>query len=217
MWERTLTVNGFSKAYSMTGWRLGYLAAPRVFAKACAVIQSQSTSGASAIAQRAAMAAFQMGVRGGDEVAEMVRAFQERRDYVVARLTGDIAARVLLRAARAPATCGDLAATCQRLLVRSYRWRQACAHRRGLLRAPGPVGLLWPRAQRRGLRARPRLRCALPLRDSGRFTCAGPRRRVRGPELRPDFVRCVDGHPVQGPRPPGGLPRQGPMIDENAI
>jgi len=87
MWERTLTVNGFSKAYSMTGWRLGYLAAPRVFAKACAVIQSQSTSGASAIAQRAAMAAFQMGVRGGDEVAEMVRAFQERRDYVVARLT----------------------------------------------------------------------------------------------------------------------------------
>jgi bifunctional aspartate aminotransferase and glutamate/aspartate-prephenate aminotransferase len=45
MWERTFTVNGFSKAYAMTGWRLGYLAAPRHFAKAAAAIQSQSTSG----------------------------------------------------------------------------------------------------------------------------------------------------------------------------
>lgn len=51
MFERTLTVNGFSKAYAMTGWRLGYLAAPKHFAKAAAVIQSQSTSGASSIAQ----------------------------------------------------------------------------------------------------------------------------------------------------------------------
>ena len=46
MFERTLTVNGFSKAYAMTGWRLGYLAAPAHFAKATASIQSQSTSGA---------------------------------------------------------------------------------------------------------------------------------------------------------------------------
>ena len=53
MWERTLTVNGFSKAFAMTGWRLGYLAAPRPFARAAAVIQSQTTSGASSIAQRA--------------------------------------------------------------------------------------------------------------------------------------------------------------------
>ncbi len=61
MFERTLTVNGFSKAYAMTGWRLGYVAAPKVFAKACAVIQSQSTSGASSIAQHAAIAALDMG------------------------------------------------------------------------------------------------------------------------------------------------------------
>ena len=61
MFERTLTVNGFSKAYAMTGWRLGYMAAPKVFAKACAVIQSQSTSGASSIAQHAAVAALDMG------------------------------------------------------------------------------------------------------------------------------------------------------------
>ena len=45
MFQRTLTVNGFSKAYAMTGWRLGYLAAPAHFAKAAAAIQSQSTSG----------------------------------------------------------------------------------------------------------------------------------------------------------------------------
>ena len=45
MYDRTLTVNGFSKAFAMTGWRLGYLAAPTRFAKAAADIQSQSTSG----------------------------------------------------------------------------------------------------------------------------------------------------------------------------
>lgn len=45
MYDRTLTVNGFSKAFAMTGWRLGYLAAPQNVAKAAAAIQSQSTSG----------------------------------------------------------------------------------------------------------------------------------------------------------------------------
>ena len=86
MFERTLTVNGFSKAYSMTGWRLGYLAAPKPFAAAAAMIQSQTTSGASAIAQHAAVTALAMGDRGGPVVADMVQAFKERRDYVVARL-----------------------------------------------------------------------------------------------------------------------------------
>ncbi|GIL58559.1 hypothetical protein Vafri_13499 [Volvox africanus] len=86
MWDRTLTVNGFSKAYAMTGWRLGYLAAPRHYAKAAAIIQSQSTSGASSISQQAALAALALGPGGGEPVQEMVRAFQERRDYVCARL-----------------------------------------------------------------------------------------------------------------------------------
>jgi hypothetical protein len=72
-------VNGFSKAYAMTGWRLGYLAAPRHFAKAAAVIQSQSTSGASSIAQHAAVTALGMGPQGGPLVQEMIRAFEERR------------------------------------------------------------------------------------------------------------------------------------------
>jgi aspartate/glutamate/aspartate-prephenate aminotransferase len=84
---RTLTVNGFSKAYAMTGWRLGYLAAPAPYAGAAAVIQSQSTSGASSIAQHAGLAALvELGAHGGAPVAAMVAAFQERRDVVCARL-----------------------------------------------------------------------------------------------------------------------------------
>lgn len=84
---RTLTVNGFSKAYAMTGWRLGYLAAPPPFAGAAAAIQSQSTSGASSIAQHAGLAALTvLGRGGGAPVREMVAAFQERRDYVCERL-----------------------------------------------------------------------------------------------------------------------------------
>lgn len=86
MWERTLTVNGFSKAFAMTGWRLGYLAAPQHFATAASAIQSQSTSGASSIAQQAALKALALGPRGGAPVAQMVKAFAERRDYVVERL-----------------------------------------------------------------------------------------------------------------------------------
>lgn len=86
MTRRTLTVNGFSKAYSMTGWRLGYLAAPPPYAQAAAVIQSQTTSGASSIAQHAALAALGLGHGGGDPVARAVAATRQKRDRVVARL-----------------------------------------------------------------------------------------------------------------------------------
>ena len=83
MAERTATVNGFSKAYAMTGWRLGYLAAPAWWSGAAAKVQSQLTSGPSSISQYAALAAFSM---GKGPVQEMVAAFRERRDAVVARL-----------------------------------------------------------------------------------------------------------------------------------
>ena len=53
MWERTLTVNGFSKTFAMTGWRLGHLAGPKHFVAACGRIQSQATSSASNISQKA--------------------------------------------------------------------------------------------------------------------------------------------------------------------
>ncbi|KMZ68977.1 Bifunctional aspartate aminotransferase and glutamate/aspartate-prephenateaminotransferase [Zostera marina] len=83
MWERTLTVNGFSKAFAMTGWRLGYLAGPKHFVSACGKIQSQMTSGASSISQKGGVAALGLGYAGGEEVATMVTAFQERRDFLV--------------------------------------------------------------------------------------------------------------------------------------
>ena len=83
MGARTATVNGFSKAYAMTGWRLGYLAAPDWWSGAVAKIQSQLTSGASSITQYASLAAFTM---GKGPVQEMVDAFRERRDAVLGRL-----------------------------------------------------------------------------------------------------------------------------------
>ncbi len=86
MWERTLTVNGFSKSFAMTGWRMGYLAAPAWAAAAAASVQSQTTSGASSIAQRASLAALALGPAGGAPVAEMVAAFRARRDYVAKRI-----------------------------------------------------------------------------------------------------------------------------------
>ncbi|XP_060184881.1 bifunctional aspartate aminotransferase and glutamate/aspartate-prephenate aminotransferase [Lycium barbarum] len=83
MWDRTLTVNGFSKAFAMTGWRLGYIAGPKHFVSACNKIQSQFTSGASSISQKAAVAALGLGFAGGEAVATMVKAFRERRDFLV--------------------------------------------------------------------------------------------------------------------------------------
>ncbi len=83
MKERTITVNGFSKAYAMTGWRLGYLAAETPIAKAAAKIQSQFTSAPATISQKAGIAALEMDLA---PVRAMVAAFRQRRDYVLARL-----------------------------------------------------------------------------------------------------------------------------------
>ena len=81
--ERTLTVNGISKSYAMTGWRIGYGAGPRALIAAMAVVQSQATSCASSISQAAAVAAL---TGPQDIVAERCREFQARRDLVVASL-----------------------------------------------------------------------------------------------------------------------------------
>jgi len=77
---RVIIVNGVSKAYAMTGWRIGFMAAPREVAKACTKLQSQYTSNPSSIAQKAAEAAY-LGPQ--DCVEEMRRAFERRRDLVV--------------------------------------------------------------------------------------------------------------------------------------
>lgn len=78
--DRTVIVNGVSKAYAMTGWRIGYCAAPADIAKAVSKLQGQYTSGASSIAQKAAEAAYN---GPQDCVAEMCAAFRRRRDLVV--------------------------------------------------------------------------------------------------------------------------------------
>lgn len=81
--DRTLVLNGVSKAYSMTGWRIGYAAGPENVIKTMQKIQGQSTSGASSISQAAATAAL-----NGDQacVAEMVAAFRKRHDWLTAEL-----------------------------------------------------------------------------------------------------------------------------------
>lgn len=80
MKDRTVIINGVSKAYAMTGWRIGYLAGPLEIAKACNKLQGQYTSGASSIAQKAAEAAYE-----GPQncVEEMRQAFERRRDLIV--------------------------------------------------------------------------------------------------------------------------------------
>ena len=83
MKDRTITVNGFSKGFAMTGWRLGYLAAPTPITKACAKVQGQFTSAPSSISQKAGVAALTMSM---EPVRTMVKAFRERRDFVVDRL-----------------------------------------------------------------------------------------------------------------------------------
>ena len=80
---RTLTINGVSKAYAMTGWRLGYGGGPEALVKAMSVIQSQSTSAPSSIAQAAAIAALD---GPQDFLADRAEAFRLRRDLVVAAL-----------------------------------------------------------------------------------------------------------------------------------
>ena len=82
---RTVVLNGVSKAYAMTGWRIGYAAGPADLIRAMKVIQSQSTSGACSIAQKAALEAI-----AGDQSAidAMVSAFRERHDFIVDALNG---------------------------------------------------------------------------------------------------------------------------------
>jgi len=83
LYDRTITVNGCSKAYAMTGWRIGYCGGPRDIVTAMATIQGQSTSNPCSISQQAAIAALQ-----GDQecVARMCAAYRERHDFVIASL-----------------------------------------------------------------------------------------------------------------------------------
>ena len=83
MKDRTLTMNGVSKSYSMTGWRIGYAAGPVEIIKAISKIQSQSTSNPSSISQAAAVEALN-GTQ--DFIVTRASSFKERRDFVVSNL-----------------------------------------------------------------------------------------------------------------------------------
>jgi len=80
MLERTITVNGFSKSFAMTGWRLGYAAAPEPIARSMARMQSAFTAGANSFVQRAAIAALEA---PRDEVVRMRESYRRRRDLVL--------------------------------------------------------------------------------------------------------------------------------------
>jgi aspartate aminotransferase len=80
MYDRVITVNGVSKAFAMTGWRIGYIGAPEWIAKACTKIQGQITSGANCIAQRAVITALEAPV---SKIQFMVDTFKERRKLII--------------------------------------------------------------------------------------------------------------------------------------
>ncbi|MFC2147244.1 pyridoxal phosphate-dependent aminotransferase [Bacteroidota bacterium] len=86
MYDRTITVNGVSKAFAMTGWRIGYIGAPEWIAKACTKFQGQITSGANAIAQRATIEALNAPV---SKIQFMIDEFHKRRDILL-QLLGEI-------------------------------------------------------------------------------------------------------------------------------
>jgi len=86
MYDRTITVNGVSKAFAMTGWRIGYIGGPEWIAKACNKFQGQITSGANSIAQRATIAALNAPI---SSIKFMIDEFHKRRDLVL-ELLGEI-------------------------------------------------------------------------------------------------------------------------------
>lgn len=81
--DQVVVVNGLSKGYAMTGWRLGYIAAPKIIASACTKLQGQVTSGTSSISQRAAIPALEMNPEKAEDMKIMISAFKERRDLLL--------------------------------------------------------------------------------------------------------------------------------------
>ncbi len=83
IYDRTITVNGVSKAFAMTGWRIGFIGAPTWIAKACTKMQGQVTSGANSIAQRAVIAAMEA---SPSKIKFMIDEFKTRRDLILSKL-----------------------------------------------------------------------------------------------------------------------------------
>ena len=82
VYERVVTVNGVAKGFAMTGWRIGFIGAPLIIAKACNKLQGQVTSATCSIAQRATLRAMQMDPATSDDIINMRNIFRQRRDMV---------------------------------------------------------------------------------------------------------------------------------------
>ena len=84
--DRVITINGVSKGFAMTGWRVGYMAAPLEIAKACDKFQGQVTSGTSSVSQQAALEAVKINPCASKELTEMIDTFKTRRDLLYSKL-----------------------------------------------------------------------------------------------------------------------------------
>ena len=90
MKERTVVVNGVSKGYAMTGWRIGYMAGPEFIADACIKLQGQYTSGASGISQMAALSAVENDPSHSEYLTAMQRSFKARRNLMIEMIRKDL-------------------------------------------------------------------------------------------------------------------------------
>jgi aspartate aminotransferase len=134
LYDRTVTINGVSKSYAMTGWRIGYCGGPAAIVEAMATIQSQSTSNPSSIAQKAAVAAL-----NGDQacVAEMNRHFKARHDYFNAGLNALPGFRVLPAAGTFYAWCDVGEAIRMRGLADDNAFAEFLLEKAGVAGVPG--------------------------------------------------------------------------------
>jgi aspartate aminotransferase len=134
LYDRTVTINGVSKSYAMTGWRIGYCGGPAAIVDAMATIQSQSTSNPSSIAQKAAVIALK-----GDQagVAEMNRHFKARHDFFNAGLNALPGFRVLPAAGTFYAFCDISSAIEQQQLADDHDFAELLLEKAGVAGVPG--------------------------------------------------------------------------------
>jgi aspartate aminotransferase len=134
LYDRTVTINGVSKSYAMTGWRIGYCGGPAAIIEAMATIQSQSTSNPSSIAQKAATAAL-----NGDQacVAEMNRQFKARHDFFNAGLNALPGVRVVPAAGTFYAFCDVSGAIKARGLADDHEFAELLLEKAGVAGVPG--------------------------------------------------------------------------------
>jgi aspartate aminotransferase len=134
LYDRTVTINGVSKSYAMTGWRIGYCGGPATIVEAMSTIQSQSTSNPSSIAQKAAVMAL-----NGDQscVAEMNRHFKARHDFFNAGLNALPGVRVLPAAGTFYAFCDVSGAIGNHGLADDHEFAELLLEKGGVAGVPG--------------------------------------------------------------------------------